>query len=620
MKKFLGLFVAVAIFLSLVSCGKTYTVSFETNGGNTITAVETEDGKITAPTDPTKDGYTFNGWYLDSELKNKFDFNTEIEADTTLYASWTALPTYTVKFDSKGGSAVADVTTDFNGKLTAPKNPVKDYYEFAGWYDNEACTGEAIKLADKAFTANTTLYAKWELIEVMDYENFMAAEAGDFVAIEGYVSAKQSWWADKATMYLAGENAGEGYFIYEMTMTEAEYNNDYKIGAKVRIYGAKTIYAGEHEIMGKDINYDLSTVETAKASNHIVDITSSVKADDIEKYQNSKFTATLKVKQYPAQAEGSNTTVAANGAYAYKGSEPTDDLYFILVDAAGNELSCCVEKYLTSAYATVKEALMSADFTVGELVEVEGYLYWWEGANPHITSIRFGELDAMYETFMSTEDGEEVEVEGYLLGKTTYYNGKCNLYLAGATAEGYTTKFVENGAEGYYVYDFECTQEQFDALTYMCFVNVKGTKALYAGMQEIINATVTKVSAPLNIGFSALEVADFTLVNEDTIAAMISLEGKIVEYTTTSSNTTVSSNKCYGAKNGGNDDIYFVLEDTYGNRIEFCVERYVDYSIYGTTYEDYVEILDTLEVGDTVEIQGANYWWYGPNPHVIYIA
>ena len=67
----------------------TYEVDFETNGGNKISTIEVKTGeKVTKPTDPKKDGYTFEGWYLDSKLTKEFDFNKAIDDDIILYAKW----------------------------------------------------------------------------------------------------------------------------------------------------------------------------------------------------------------------------------------------------------------------------------------------------------------------------------------------------------------------------------------------------------------------------------------------------------------------------------------------------------------------------------------------------
>ena len=87
-----------------------YTVTFNTNGGTAISAQTITAGEhVTKPTDPTKDGYTFAGWYKDAEFTTAFDFATEtINADTTIYAKWTqnAPPTpvtYTLTASVDGG-------------------------------------------------------------------------------------------------------------------------------------------------------------------------------------------------------------------------------------------------------------------------------------------------------------------------------------------------------------------------------------------------------------------------------------------------------------------------------------------------------------------------------------
>ena len=138
-------------------------------------------------------------------------------------------------------------------------------------------------------------------------------------------------------------------------------------------------------------------------------------------------------------------------------------------------------------------------------------------------------------------------------------------------------------------------------------------------MKEIINATVVIKTAPIDKCPTMIKVTDFSKVNENTIGLIFDLEGKIVEYTTSSQNTTISNNKCFGMKNGGNDDLYFVLEDSFGNRIEFCVERYINYEEHSTTYESYVTKLNSLTIGDNVRVNGFMYWWNGPNPHVMTI-
>lgn len=67
----------------------TYVVSFESNGGSSVTSQSVEEGGYaTEPTDPTRENYIFDGWYSDSSLSAEWSFTTSITADITLYAKW----------------------------------------------------------------------------------------------------------------------------------------------------------------------------------------------------------------------------------------------------------------------------------------------------------------------------------------------------------------------------------------------------------------------------------------------------------------------------------------------------------------------------------------------------
>ena len=161
MKKRILIF-ALAIFtlLTLTSCGKKFTVTFNADGGTLAgeATVQVKKGKtISEPTAPTKEGYTFAGWYNGETL---FDFNTAITANITLVAKWTEgteiTNPVTITFDSDGGSAVAPLTIQKGTIPTKPADPVKEGYTFAGWYN-----GETLFDFNTAITANITLVAKW---------------------------------------------------------------------------------------------------------------------------------------------------------------------------------------------------------------------------------------------------------------------------------------------------------------------------------------------------------------------------------------------------------------------------------------------------------------------------
>ena len=128
-----------------------YTVTFDTAGGSEIAPITQDYGTaIAAPADPTREGYTFIGW--DREIPA----NMPAE-NVTLTAQW-EINRYTVTFDTNGGSEIAPITQDYGTEITAPADPTREGYTFIGW--------------DKAIPAtmpaeNVTVTAQWQLVARM---------------------------------------------------------------------------------------------------------------------------------------------------------------------------------------------------------------------------------------------------------------------------------------------------------------------------------------------------------------------------------------------------------------------------------------------------------------------
>lgn len=143
-----------------------YTVTLNTNGGTinsgNVTGYTYGQG-ATLPTadDMTYTGHTFKGWYDNKALTG--NPVTEISATDTgkkeFYAKWT-LNTYTVTFDSQGGSKVDSQTVSHGGTVTEPTAPTYEGYTFGGWYTEAGCTTEYDFTT--AVTESLTLYAKWK--------------------------------------------------------------------------------------------------------------------------------------------------------------------------------------------------------------------------------------------------------------------------------------------------------------------------------------------------------------------------------------------------------------------------------------------------------------------------
>ncbi|PKL19599.1 MAG: hypothetical protein CVV48_17235, partial [Spirochaetae bacterium HGW-Spirochaetae-4] len=117
--------------------------------------------------DLVKTGYTFAGWNTAADGSGTDHAVGSIfimgSSDVTLYAKW-ATNTYTVTFNSQGGSAVSSQTVEHGGKVTKPTNPTRIGYTFDGWYKESGCINAWVFATDTV-TANVTLYAKWTAID-----------------------------------------------------------------------------------------------------------------------------------------------------------------------------------------------------------------------------------------------------------------------------------------------------------------------------------------------------------------------------------------------------------------------------------------------------------------------
>ncbi|MDD6931871.1 MAG: acid shock protein [Eubacteriales bacterium] len=204
---------------------------------------------------------------------------------------------------------------------------------------------------------------------VMTHEEFVAAELESEVTVETYVQDKQSWWDNKATFYCQSEDGA--YFIYEMPCTEDEYAQLVP-GTKIRVTGYKAEWSGEVEITD-------ATFEILEADPYIAeatDVTELLGTDELINHQNEKVAFTgLTVEAYDE----------SGAAFAYKNdAEKTDDLYF-KASYNGQTYDFCVEFYLRGQDTDVYKAVEALN--VGDTIDVEGFLYWYEGANPHVTSV-----------------------------------------------------------------------------------------------------------------------------------------------------------------------------------------------------------------------------------------
>ena len=163
MKRILSYLLLTLFFL--VSCNDDkLIVSFDPNNGEEI-IIKMKDNKIDMPEEPKKEGYRFLGWFYEGQNININD----IKSDIVLVAEWEKIiHRYVVSFDSVGGNYILPVEVAELNLIDKPSNPIKDGYEFIGWYCNEKLWDFD---NDKVFE-DITLTAKWEKVSyyvIFDY-------------------------------------------------------------------------------------------------------------------------------------------------------------------------------------------------------------------------------------------------------------------------------------------------------------------------------------------------------------------------------------------------------------------------------------------------------------------
>jgi len=204
---------------------------------------------------------------------------------------------------------------------------------------------------------------------VMTYAEYVAAAVDSEVVIETYVQAKQAWWEDKATIYTQDKDGA--YFIYEMACSKEDYEKLVP-GTKIKVTGYKSEWSGEVEII--DATYEIQDGSYIAPA---TDVTSLLGTDDLIKHQN-EF---VSFKGMTVEDKGDGAAFL----YKWDGSgQDGDDLYFD-VSLNGQTYTFTVESYLCDSTTEVYNAVKN--LKVGDKIDMEGFLYWYEGVNPHITSV-----------------------------------------------------------------------------------------------------------------------------------------------------------------------------------------------------------------------------------------
>ena len=208
---------------------------------------------------------------------------------------------------------------------------------------------------------------------IMTYAEYAAAAMDSEVAVHTYVQATQSWWDGKINIYAQSKDGG--YYIYNMPCTEEEAAKLVP-GTKIEVKGYKGEWSGEVEIM--DATFKI--LDGSWIATEALDATALMGTDALAEKMNMK----VAVKGMTVEASKDPNGNDVPFLYKWDGSgSQGDDIYFN-VSVNGNTYTFTVESYMMNNEATYQavEALK-----IGDKIDVEGFLYWYNGAQPHLTSV-----------------------------------------------------------------------------------------------------------------------------------------------------------------------------------------------------------------------------------------
>ncbi len=219
-------------------------------------------------------------------------------------------------------------------------------------------------------TVDTSADTAGEVVDdttVMSYADYAAAAADDAVVIEAYVQATQSWYNGAIVVYAQDQDGG--YFLYNIVCAEEDAAKLVP-GTKIRVNGFKTEWEGMAEVAAG------ATFEFVEGADSFiaepVDLTDKLGTEELKNYQSqlASFKG-LTVKEI-----------------SYKNDEPGDDIYLTLTKGDA-DYSFCVERYLTAPDTEVYTTV--GTLKAGDVVDVEGFVYWYKDSQPHITAITLAE-------------------------------------------------------------------------------------------------------------------------------------------------------------------------------------------------------------------------------------
>ena len=342
---------------------KTYSVTLNTNEGTinagNVTSYTYGEG-ATLPTNVTKTGYTFGGWYESADFQGDAvtTILTTATGNKTYWAKWTEIK-YTVTFNPNGGTCTTTSATQssYNASITLP-TPTRDGYMFTGWY---TATSGGSKIGDAGDsytpTADITLYAQWEHVLVFNLPNDFNTQIHEWAVSSSNSANKLQYYA--YILVEVPEATSEGSVCWKGEGTDANRTTLYmytdgtldnsKSFTYSTSYVSQTFGSTNIITIGEKYYLKFSTTTDWKAANVKIDLTTPCTTPTINgQPQGATYT------QNTAAAALSVTATANDGTLSYQWQSSTDNSEFTNISGAtGNEYTPSTTEVGTTYYRCV---------------------------------------------------------------------------------------------------------------------------------------------------------------------------------------------------------------------------------------------------------------------------
>ena len=444
-----------------------------------------------------------------------------------------------------------------------------------------------------------------EASQGMSFLDFMAAELEAEVTVDSYVQLS-AYDAEKGVIsFFMEDPAGGRYYVYQMPVTEEEAAQITE-GAHLLVSGYKREWSGEVEIL--EAKFQLLE---GQYKSEAKDLTFALSEETIlPLLMNSRMSVSAAVVCGTPDAEEALQPFL----YKWNGSgEAGDDIYFNLL-VGGKTYTFVVESSEFDAESDLYKAVQN--LKIGDVLDVEAFLYWYEGPQPHVCAIsseaytKQSEEALSFGQYLNAEVDSPVVVEGYVQLTTSYWE---------EDGQGLISLYLDDKAGAYYVYNLPVTKEEAEKLVPGTLVRVSGTKTTWSELPEIIDASFEILESeekylaePVPAVFLFRE--DPKLIPQYFIGKHIFARELVVEPSKTEAGEEVPFLYKWNGSGEEGDDLYFNLSYR-GQTVTFVVE-----SNEFDKDSDVYKAVQALEIGDVVDAEAFLYWYNGPQPHVCDIS